>query len=65
MRLNVSRICLRVIADTVAGYINALLNGAEFKRTIYAFDRRARHKATVRFLERQRDPEDDPAEQAA
>lgn len=50
-------------ADTVAGYINALLDGAEFKRTIYAFDRRARRKATVRFLEQQRDPED--AEEAA
>jgi hypothetical protein len=33
---------LVMAADTVSGYIAALLNGAEFRRHSYTFDRRSR-----------------------
>lgn len=45
-------------ADTVSSYIEALLNGVEFKQTIYAFDRTSRRKAALRFLEEQHDRDD-------
>ena len=32
-------------ADTVAGYIQGLLHGVQFKRTTYALDREARRTA--------------------
>jgi hypothetical protein len=37
-------------ADTVAGYINGLLNGAEFRRTSYALDRAAREATLARLF---------------
>ena len=49
---------LIMAADTISSYIEALLNGVEFKRTIYAFDRSSRRKAAHRFLEQQHDPDD-------
>lgn len=50
---------LIMAADTISSYIEALLNGVEFKRTIYAFDRNSRRKAARRFLEQQHDPDDE------
>lgn len=37
-------------ADTVAGYIKGLLDGAQFERTAYALDRTARREALSRFM---------------
>ncbi len=41
---------LIMAADTVAGYINGLLNGMEFKRTSYALDRGCREAALARLF---------------
>ena len=41
---------LVMAADTVAGYIQGLLDGREFKRTAYALDRASRRDALSRFL---------------
>jgi hypothetical protein len=41
---------LIMAADTVAGYINGLLNGMEFKRTSYALDRGSREAALARLF---------------
>jgi integrase len=41
---------LVMAADTVSGYIQALLDGAELCHTHYALDRRSRKAALVRFL---------------
>jgi len=41
---------LVMAADTVSGYIHALLNGAELTHTHYALDRGSRKAALVRFL---------------
>jgi predicted transcriptional regulator len=49
---------LIMAADTVSSYIDALLNGVEFKQTIYAFDRKSRRKAALRFLRQQHYPEE-------
>jgi integrase len=49
---------LIMAADTVSSYIDALLKGVEFKQTIYAFDRKSRRKAALRFLQQQQDPEE-------
>ena len=37
-------------ADTIAGYIEGLLDGKEFKQTAYALDRASRKAALERFL---------------
>lgn len=37
-------------ADTIAGYIQGLLDGIEFKQTAYALDRDSRKAALARFL---------------
>ena len=37
-------------ADTVAGYVQGLLDGKEFKQTAYALDRDSRKAALARFL---------------
>jgi hypothetical protein len=37
-------------ADTIAGYIDGLLDGKEFKQTAYALDRDSRKAALARFL---------------
>jgi integrase len=42
---------LVMAADTVAGYIQGLLDGKEFRRTTYALDRASREAALVRLLE--------------
>jgi translation initiation factor 2 beta subunit (eIF-2beta)/eIF-5 len=39
-------------ADTIAGYIEGLLNGKEFKQTAYALDRDSRKAALIRFLQK-------------
>lgn len=41
---------LVMAADTVSGYIDALLSGAELSHTHYALDRSSRKAALVRFL---------------
>src|ERR1700744_2064315 len=41
---------LIMAADTIAGYIDGLLNGKEFKQTAYALDRDSRKAALERFL---------------
>lgn len=38
-------------ADTVAGYVQGLLDGKKFRRTTYALDRVSREAALVRLLE--------------
>lgn len=43
---------LIMAADTISGYIQGLLDGVEFKQTVYALDRSARKAALVRFLAR-------------
>jgi hypothetical protein len=39
-------------ADTIAGYIEGLLDGKEFKQTAYALDRDSRKAALARFLQK-------------
>jgi hypothetical protein len=41
---------LIMAADTIAGYIQDLLDGKEFKQTAYALDRDSRKAALARFL---------------
>jgi hypothetical protein len=41
---------LIMAADTISGYIQGLLDGAEFKQTAYALDRDSRKAALARFL---------------
>ena len=41
---------LIMAADTIAGYIEGLLDGKEFKQTAYALDRDSRKAALARFL---------------
>jgi hypothetical protein len=41
---------LVMAADTVAGYINGLLNGAQFTRTSYTLDRAAREATLARLF---------------
>lgn len=41
---------LIMAADTIAGYIQGLLDGKEFKQTAYAVDRGSRKAALARFL---------------
>jgi integrase len=43
---------LIMAADTIAGYIQGLLDGIEFKQTAYALDRDSRKAALARFLKR-------------
>ena len=43
---------LLMAADTIAGYIQGLLDGVEFKQTAYALDRGSRKAALVRFLQK-------------
>ena len=39
-------------ADTIAGYIQGLLDGIEFKQTAYALDRDSRKTSLARFLQK-------------
>jgi hypothetical protein len=41
---------LIMAADTIAGYIDGLLNGRQFTQTSYAMDRDSRKAALDRFL---------------
>jgi len=41
---------LILAADTIAGYIEGLLDGKEFNQTTYALDRGSRKAALARFL---------------
>lgn len=50
---------LIMAADTIAGYIEGLLDGKEFKQTAYALDRDSRKAALARFL-RKAAGDDDP-----
>jgi integrase len=43
---------LIMAADTIAGYIEGLLDGKEFKQTAYALDRDSRKAALARFLQK-------------
>lgn len=43
---------LIMAADTIAGYIQGLLDGVEFKQTAYAFDRTSRKAALSQFLQK-------------
>jgi hypothetical protein len=43
---------LIMAADTISGYIQALLDGIQFKQTAYAMDRDSRKAALARFLKR-------------
>lgn len=43
---------LVMAADTIAGYIQGLLDGKEFKQTAYALDRDSRKAALARFLKK-------------
>jgi len=53
---------LIMAADTIAGYIQGLLDGIEFKQTAYALDRDSRKAALARFLQQAAAPEQDMAE---
>jgi hypothetical protein len=44
-------------ADTIAGYIQGLLDGIEFKQTAYAVDRDSRRAALARFLQQASAPD--------
>lgn len=41
---------LVMAADTIAGYVQGLLNGAQFEQTTYALDRTARREALSQFM---------------
>lgn len=43
---------LIMAADTIAGYIQGLLDGIEFKQTTYALDRDSRKASLARFLQK-------------
>ncbi|MEQ1725805.1 MAG: site-specific integrase [Sphingopyxis sp.] len=54
---------LVMAADTIAGYIQGLLDGVEFKHTAYALDRNSRKAALARFLARALSDDDDEVSQ--
>jgi integrase len=57
---------LVMAADTVAGYINGLLEGVQFKRTSYALDRASREATLARlFTEIEAKSADDAEERIA
>ncbi|WP_287999120.1 hypothetical protein [Acidiphilium sp.] len=52
-------------ADTIAGYIQGLLKGIEFKQTAYALDRDSRRAALDQFLiKAAREPSSETEEEA-
>jgi len=51
---------LIMAADTVAGYIQGLLDGIEFKQMAYALDRDSRKAALARFLQKAAGNDDAP-----
>jgi len=54
-------VALIIAADTIAGYIEGLLSGKEFKQTAYALDRDSRKAALARFLRKAEGKEESPA----
>lgn len=50
-------------ADTISGYIQGLLDGIEFKQTVYALDRDSRKAALARFLKGASDSDQEAAEE--
>ncbi|MGY4197259.1 tyrosine-type recombinase/integrase [Bradyrhizobium sp. USDA 4520] len=56
---------LIMAADTIAGYIQGLLDGIEFKQTSYALDRDSRKAALTRFLHQAVRDEPMPTEEQA
>jgi len=54
---------LIMAADTIAGYIQGLLDGIEFKQTAYALDRDSRKAALARFLKRASGSDQEAAEE--
>jgi integrase len=54
---------LVMAADTVAGYIQGLLEGKKFRRTTYALDRASREAALARLLDQSLFAEDNEASQ--
>lgn len=55
---------LIMAADTIAGYIQGLLDGIEFKQTAYALDRDSRKTSLARFLQKAAGNDDIAAEVA-
>lgn len=55
---------LIMAADTIAGYIQGLLDGIEFKQTVYALDRNSRKTSLARFLQKAAGNDDRTAEVA-
>ena len=53
---------LIMAADTIAGYIDGLLEGKEFKQTAYALDRASRKSALALFLRKAAKEEADVVE---
>jgi integrase len=53
---------LIMAADTIAGYIDGLLDGKEFKQTAYALDRASRKSALALFLRKAAKEEADVVE---
>ena len=51
---------LIMAADTIAGYIQGLLDGIEFKQNAYALDRDSRKAALARFLQKAAGTDDGP-----
>lgn len=54
---------LIMAADTIAGYIQGLLDGIEFKQTTYALDRDSRKASLARFLQKAAGNDDLPSEE--
>lgn len=56
---------LIMAADTIAGYIQGLMNGVAFKQTAYALDRSSRKAALARFLAQAAEQPDDETQRLA
>lgn len=54
---------LIMAADTIAGYIQGLLDGIEFKQTTYALDRDSRKASLARFLQKAAGNDDLPSDE--
>lgn len=54
---------LIMAADTIAGYIQGLLDGIEFKQTTYALDRDSRKASLARFLQKAAGNDDNPTDE--
>jgi len=54
---------LIMAADTIAGYIQGLLDGIEFKLTAYSLDRKSRKASLAQFLERAKGHDNDALEE--